>query len=74
MAKRVGYIFECGRGGPDYQVCKCLLGRLGQFTMPIFQVTKDALTRLPDTSFGKQGILERKDLQRLLQRNMLLPA
>ena len=28
MAERVGFIFECGRGGPDYQVCKCLLERL----------------------------------------------
>lgn len=29
MAKeRVGFIFECGRAGPDYHVCRHLLGRL----------------------------------------------
>jgi len=26
--ERVGFIFECGRDGPDYKVCQHLLGRL----------------------------------------------
>ncbi len=26
--EKIGFIFECGRGGPDYQVCHHLLGRL----------------------------------------------
>jgi hypothetical protein len=30
MTERVGFIFECGRDGPDYQVCNHFLGRLNQ--------------------------------------------
>ena len=26
--ERVGFIFECGRDGADYKVCRHLLGRL----------------------------------------------
>ncbi len=28
VRERVGFIFECGRDGPDYKVCHYLLGRL----------------------------------------------
>ena len=28
MPEKVGYIFECERGGPDYQVCQCFLSRV----------------------------------------------
>jgi Domain of unknown function (DUF4276) len=30
MLEKVGFIFECGRDGPDYQVARYLLGRLNQ--------------------------------------------
>lgn len=35
--------------------------------MAIYKLTKDALTLLSGTQFGAEGILERKDLQRLLR-------
>jgi len=35
--------------------------------MPIFEMTKDAIRKLPETSFGAAGVLERADLQRLLR-------
>lgn len=38
--------------------------------MPIFEITKDALTPLAATSFGAEGIYERKDLQRHLRNNI----
>lgn len=38
--------------------------------MAIYHVTKDALSRLPVTSFGREGIMERNDLQRLLRNNI----
>jgi hypothetical protein len=28
MQEKVGFIFECGRDGPDYQVARCLISRL----------------------------------------------
>ena len=38
--------------------------------MPIFEILDDALTAVPETSFGVQGVLERQDLQRLLRENI----
>lgn len=38
--------------------------------MAIFQITKDALAKIPETQFGREGILERRDLQRLLRANI----
>lgn len=35
--------------------------------MPIFEITNDAIRRIPETSFGIAGIKERGDLQRLLR-------
>src|SRR5271167_3219446 len=35
--------------------------------MPIFQVTPNELKALLETSFGAEGIMERKDIQRLLR-------
>jgi len=34
--------------------------------MPLYEITSDALERIPDTSFAGEGIRERQDLQRLL--------
>jgi hypothetical protein len=36
----------------------------------IFELTKDSLTALPATSFGTEGIYERKDLQRFLKQQI----
>lgn len=38
--------------------------------MPIFQLTRDTLQRIPETSFGTEGIFERRDLQRLLREQI----
>jgi hypothetical protein len=38
--------------------------------MPIFQVTPKELKALSETSFGAEGILERKDIQRLLREKI----
>jgi hypothetical protein len=38
--------------------------------MPIFEMTKDSLTPLVVTTFGAEGIYERKDLQRHLRNNI----
>jgi hypothetical protein len=38
--------------------------------MPIFQVTPNELKALSTTSFGAEGILERKDIQRLLREQI----
>jgi RecB family endonuclease NucS len=38
--------------------------------MPIFQVTPTELKALTKTTFGAEGILERKDLQRLLRERI----
>lgn len=35
--------------------------------MPIFQVTANELKALSETSFGAEGIMERRDIQRLLR-------
>jgi hypothetical protein len=38
--------------------------------MPIFEINQDSLTPLAETSFGAEGIYERKDLQRHLKQNI----
>jgi hypothetical protein len=38
--------------------------------MPIFEILDEALTAVPETSFGAEGVLERNDLQRLLRENI----
>lgn len=38
--------------------------------MAIYQITKDGLKALPETRFDAEGILERKDIQRLLRGNI----
>ena len=38
--------------------------------MPIFQVTQKELKVLSETSFGAEGIMERKDIQRLLREQI----
>jgi hypothetical protein len=38
--------------------------------MAIFQLTKDALSKIPETEFGRESIFERRDLQRLLRANI----
>ena len=38
--------------------------------MPIFQVTEKELRALAETSFGAEGIMERKDIQRLLREQI----
>ncbi len=38
--------------------------------MPIFEILDEALTAVPETSFGAEGVLERNDLQRLLRDNI----
>jgi hypothetical protein len=38
--------------------------------MPIFQVTPDKLLALSETSFGAEGITERKDIQRFLREQV----
>lgn len=45
MATRLGYIFECGRDGADYQVCKHFLGRLNPKVemVPVFLDRKPTL-------------------------------
>ena len=36
----VGFIFECGRDGPDYKVCRHLLGKLnGNIEMVAYPFT-----------------------------------
>lgn len=38
--------------------------------MPIFQVTPNELKALSETSFGAEGMMERKDIQRLLREQI----
>jgi hypothetical protein len=38
--------------------------------MPLFQVTSTELKSLPETSFGAEGIMERRDIQRLLREQI----
>jgi hypothetical protein len=38
--------------------------------MPIFQVTSKELKALSETNFGIEGIMERKDIQRLLSEQI----
>ncbi len=38
--------------------------------MPIFEITKDAISRVAETTFQAEEILERKDLQRVLRDNI----
>src|ERR1035441_3063767 len=38
--------------------------------MPIFEITHDAITPVPMTTFESEGITERADLQRLLRSNI----
>ncbi len=38
--------------------------------MPIFEITQENMTALAETSFGAEGIYERKDLQRHLKKNI----
>jgi hypothetical protein len=37
------------------------------FEMAIYEITKDQIRRVSETSFGKAGVRERADLQRLLR-------
>jgi RecB family endonuclease NucS len=38
--------------------------------MPLYQLTHEALTKIPETTMQKQGFRERQDLQRLLKENI----
>jgi hypothetical protein len=38
--------------------------------VPLFEMTKDAVTSIAPTTFGEQGYLERRDLQRLLKERL----
>lgn len=38
--------------------------------MPIFEITNDAIRKIPETSFSAAGIRERADLQRLLRKQI----
>jgi hypothetical protein len=38
--------------------------------MPLYQLTHEALNKIPGTTMQKQGFLERQDLQRLLKENI----
>lgn len=38
--------------------------------MPIYEITKDQIRTVTETSFGKVGVRERTDLQRLLREQI----
>ena len=42
--------------------------------MPIYELTKDSIDPLPETTFAQLGIGERSDLQRLLRDNVEVVA
>jgi RecB family endonuclease NucS len=42
--------------------------------MPIYRLTKEAITELPKATFVERGVKERADLQRLLKANIGIVA